>query len=216
MRRIPLLLVLPLLTRFANAQQPASSASGYVLQGTVRDSLTHRPVPGVHVWPLYRSWGAVSDAAGRYQLRWPLPAVWIFLVRKCDDQNLTRVSVTFRDTLVIERDILVSTSAAPCSLAIRAPWATDERDTTSFRGHYIYSWEGGGWLTSCDGHRYHPDWDSPLASALRDHRGREGQRTFVELRGRVAEDGLDIDFPGPLFLVAKVVTTREPSPTDCR
>ena len=216
MRGHLLLLTILVSARTGNAQRPTDRAVGYVLEGTVRDSLTQRPVAGVYIWPLFRSWGAVTDREGRYRLRWPQRADWLLLVRQCDDRNLARVSVTFRDSLVIQRDVVISASGEPCPGAIRPPWVADERDTTSFRGHYIYSWEGGGWLASCDGRTFHMDWDSPLGPTLRDRRTREGQHTFVRARGRVAEDGLNITFPGPLFVVAKVDSVREPQPTDCR
>ena len=197
----------------------------YVLRGTVRDSSTGRPVVGAQIWPYLKAWGAVTDAAGHYELRWRGPAETTVMVRLCNGRNLAELHVDFfRDSLVRRNVVIPATAQAVCRPSDRLPWAVDARDTTSFRGHYTYSWEGGGWLEACDGVRYAPDWDSPFGRQLRTRQQTEGQVTFVEFRGRVAPDHLNEHIPpgyiigndpGPLFLVSRVVGVRDPTPADC-
>jgi hypothetical protein len=186
----------------------------YVLRGTVRDSATGRPVPGAQIWPVLTGWGVVSDSVGRYELRWGYRAVHAFLVRLCGGPDLARVTVDFWRDSLISRDIAIVAPQHSCRANSRPPWAVDARDTTSFRGHYVYSWEGGGWLEACTGERFHPDRGSPLATALRGRTRSEGQRSFVRFRGRVGDDRSYI--VGPIFLVAKVDEVREPRADDCR
>ena len=192
---------------------PQGTPRSYVLRGTVRDSTTGRPVPGAQIWPGLTGWGVVSDSVGRYELRWRYRSVQTFLVRLCGGPDLARVTVDFWRDSVIVRDIAIAAPQHPCPADSRPPWAVDARDTTSFRGHYIASWEGGGWLEACTGERFHPDWGSPLARALRE-RMRSGQRSFVRFRGRVGDDRNYVF--GPIFLVAKVDEVRDPRPDDCR
>ena len=187
----------------------------YVLQGTIRDAMTARPVSGVYIWPIFQSWGVLTDSAGRYRLEWVNPAFMTFLIRRCTEENLGHLGVDFRTELLIERDVTIFANPGPCPNHVRPPWQVDASDTTLFQGHYIYSWEGGGWLEDCDNRTYHVDWDSPLDAALRDRRQQEGQVTFLRLRGRIAEDHLGVVFPGPLFLVDRVEEARDPRDADC-
>jgi hypothetical protein len=187
----------------------------YVLRGTVRDSATGRRVPDAQIWPILTSWGVVSDSGGRYELRWPYRSVHAFLVRLCGGPDLARVTVDFWRDSIINRDISITPSPR-CPVDTRPPWAVDARDTTSFRGHYISSWEGGGWLEACTGERFHPDWGSPLGSALRKRNRRnrsEGRRSFVRFRGRIGDDR-NYAF-GPIFLVVAIEEVRDPRADDC-
>jgi hypothetical protein len=221
--------VLCLATGRAHGQPELTGTGGYVLQGTVRDSSTDRPVAGLYVWPIYSHWGAVTDSVGHYEIRWPRPSSHIFFVRGCTERNLATIHVDFRDSLVLNRDAVIAADPGPCPSGTRAPWAVDASDTVTFNGYYIYSWEGGGWLKSCDRHStYRVDWESPLGPLLNRHRRREGQRTFVRARGRIAQHEpaelptpqeeyvVRLSFPGPLFLVAQVEEVREPRRGDCR
>lgn len=195
----------------ADAQAPSDR---YLVRGVVRDSATGAPVAGAYVWPILQRRGAVADSAGRFEVSHPYTGTWMFLVRLCDDRNLAVLRVEFGDTTVLTREVNVVVPAQSCPPDWRPPWSVDAaRDTTAFRGHYTYSWEGGGWLTSCDGRNFSIDWESPLGPALRGRRAHEGQRSFVRFRGRVTEDG----FIGrPLFLAARVEEVRPPLATDCR
>jgi hypothetical protein len=173
-----------------------------------------------------KAWGAVTDAAGRFELRWRGRAETTVMVRLCNGPNLAELDVDFSRDSVVRRDISIPAGGrASCRATDRLPWAVDARDTTVFRGHYTYSWEGGGWLEACDGARYAPDWDSPLGRRLRARQQREGQVSFVEMRGRAALDHLSDRLPpgyvigydpGPLFLVSQVTAVREPTPADCQ
>ena len=226
--RIALLLYFAAIPAAVRAQAGLAAQrlpESYLLQGVVRDSVTGAPVAGVAIWPMDKGWGAVSDAHGHFQLRWHGRAVWTFLVRRCNARNLGKVQADFFHDSVVHRNIVINASGQPpCTPGDRLPWSVDARDTTRFRGHYIYSWEGGGWLEACDGRTYTPDWDSALAARLGRRQRREGQRSFVEFRGRVAPDDLAkdvppgmmyMDFPGPLYLVSRVDTVRNPKPNDC-
>jgi hypothetical protein len=198
----------------------------YILRGTVRDSTTGAPVSGARIWPYLKGWGVVSDAQGNYELRWRGRAVWTIIVRLCDDRNVTTIAVDFFRDSVVQRDIsIAASSAGPCRSSDRLPWAVDARDTTPFTGHYTYSWEGGGWLETCGGTTYSPDWDSALGQTLKQRQQREGQVSFVRFLGRVAPDRLGdnlapglvrMNYPGPIYLVSKVVEVRDPRPDDCR
>ncbi len=185
----------------------------YVLRGTVRDAETGTPVSGVRIWPLLKNWGALSDQEGHYELRWRGFATESFLIRLCEDQNLATITVGFFDDSIVTRDIRIAASKErPCTSSDRLPWAVDVRDTTRFTGHYIYSWEGDGWLEACNGARYSPDWDSALGQRLRQWQQRDGQVSYVRFQGRVAPDHLSdrdsgtviIGYQGPLFLAGKV------------
>jgi hypothetical protein len=193
-------------TRVPPATTKAGAPSSYLLRGTVRDSATGRPVANAQIWPFRERWGVVTDANGRFRLRWHGPSTNTFIVRLCNGANLSTTTVEFFRDSVVDRS---------CTSADRLPWAVDARDTTTFKGHYIYSWEGGGWLEACDRATYHLDWDSALGPRLEPYRRREGQRTFVRFRGRIAEDRLGVFFPGPIFLVGSVEEVRPPRPDDC-
>ena len=205
-------------------QQPQRLPESYVLRGTVRDAATGAPLPDASIWPIAKRWGAVTDSAGNYELRWRDRGVRTFIVRHCDQRNLTTFPIEFFHDSIIRHDVSVPVPDAQiCPKESRHPWAVDERDTTRFVGHYIYSWEGGGWLKACDGTTYDPDWDSKLANRLRNRKTRDGQVTFVRFRGRVVPDNIDtppglvrVNFPGPLFLVNKVEEVRDARPDDCR
>jgi hypothetical protein len=215
-----LLLLVPKLDAQQSKVRPLPH--NYVLRGTVRNAETATPVPNVRIWPGGKGWGAVTDSAGYYELQWRGRALWTFIVRQCDEHNLTTFQVDFFRDSIVRHDIALPTpTTRSCTSNERAPWAVDARDSTQFQGHYTYSWEGGGWLTACDGKTYQPDWDSELGEALKPRRIREGQVTFVRFQGRVAPDGLDQ--PGtfrvgyhPLYLVSRVEEVREPQPIDCR
>ncbi len=205
----------------ARGQAPPSKPVGlpqsYLLRGTVRDSVTGAPVSNARIWPYLKGWGVVSDEQGTYQLRWQGRAVETLIVRLCDDRNITTLRVDFFRDSVVQQDILISPSVAhPCTSSDRVPWAVDARDTTRFRGHYTYSWEGGGWLEACGRKTFSPDWDSVLGSQLRQRQKREGQVSFVRFQGRVAPDHLGVIFPGPIYLVSTVEEVRDPRPDDCR
>ena len=223
MRIVAAYIVFLLLTSTLKGQSQRLPES-YVLQGTVRDARSGRPVPGVSIWPIYKGWGAVTDSAGRYQLRWHELANWTFIVRRCDQQNLTTFFVEFFRDSVIRNDVSIAVpDTSACTKASRLPWAVDGRDTTRFRGHYHYSWEGGGWLEACDSTTFQPDWDSKLGDQLRRRQGREGQVSFVRFQGRVTPDNIEVPpglvrstFPGHLFLVNKVEEIRAPRDNDCR
>ncbi len=204
------------------AQELVRLPDNYVLAGTVRDARTGAPLPDVSIWPMAKGWGAVTDSAGHYELRWRGRAVWTFIVRHCGEQNLDTFQVDFFRESSIQHDVLLTGEPRPCINEDRLPWSVDARDTTRFRGHYTYSWEGGGWLEACDGSTYRPDWDSKLAAQLSRRQKREGQVTFVRFLGRVAPDNLAtppgtvrLTFPGPLFLVNKVEEVRDPRKDDC-
>jgi hypothetical protein len=195
----------------------AAPSAKYHLRGIVRDSATGRPVPGVWVWPIYRSWGVTTDSEGQFNLEWPYSSFHTFLIRKCSDENLASVGVEFRDTTVIERQIQVIAPLGQCAADVRPPWAVDARDTTQFRGFYVYSWEGGGFLLSCVGEMFQMDWDSPLGPLVRGRRGEEGQHTFVRARGRIAvATRTGYSTGGELFLVGKVEEVRDPRSEDCQ
>ena len=225
-----LLLIVAGLAREAQGQVPHARVRrlphSYVLRGTVRDSSTGKPVVGAQIWPYLKAWGAVTDAAGHYKLRWRGRAETTFIVRLCNGRNLAELHVDFfRDSLVRRNVVIPAIGQPDCRPSERLPWVVDGRDTTSFRGHYIYSWEGGGWLEACGGARYTPDWDSALGRRLRTRQQTEGQVTFVEFRGRVAPDHLNEHIPpgyiiaydpGPLFLVSQVAAVQDPTPTDCK
>jgi len=213
MKTVSTLLLVVALTGAGTATAQGTPRS-YVLRGTVRDSATDQPVPGAQIWPILTGWGVISDSAGRYELPWGYRSVHSFLVRLCGGPDLARVTVDFWRDSVINRDISIAGPRQPCPADPRPPWSVDARDTTSFRGHYIYSWEGGGWLEACTGERFHPDWGSPLGSALRGRRRSDGQRSFVRFRGRVGDDRNYVS--GPIFLVAKVDEVRDPRAGDCR
>jgi hypothetical protein len=231
--RPPLCLVLSLLLgltvevagQATSPPRPNRLPKTYLLRGVVRDQSTGAPVADARIWPLHKGWGAVSDEQGRYELRWRGRAVWTFLVRLCEDRNVARFQVDFDEDSVPQRDLMVPASGHfSCPDSDRVPWAVDARDTASFVGHYIYSWEGGGWLETCDGATYSPDWDSVLGKQLRRRQQREGQRSFVRFRGRVAADRMEddlapglvyVNFPGPLYLVNTVDEVRDARPGDC-
>lgn len=197
----------------------------YLLLGTVRDSATHRPVAGAQVWPVSKSWGTVTDARGHFQLRWHGRAGWTFIVRLCNGPNLATPMVDFFHDPRVRRIVSIDAKAlVVCTSNGRPPWAVDSRDTTAFRGHYIFSWEGGGWLEACGGTKYEPDWDSALGAELRRRQQREGQVSFVRFRGRVAPDHLADNLPpgailgnafGSIFIVNRVEEVREARPLDC-
>jgi len=199
------------------AQEVRLLPENYTLRGTVRDTRTGTPIPDARVWPTDKGWGAVTDSAGNYELRWHGRAVWTFVVRHCGERNLDTFQVDFFRDSMIQHDVSLTLPDPR-----RLPWAVDARDTVQFRGHYTYSWEGGGWLKACDGSTFSPDWDSELARPLRARQSREGQVTFVQFKGRVAPDSLEtspgmirLRFPGPLFLVNKVEEVRDPRGNDC-
>jgi len=205
------------------AQQPDRLPDTYVLTGTVRDARTGAPLPDVSIWPMAKGWGAVTDSAGRYELRWRGRAVWTFIVRHCGAQNLATFQIDFFRESSLQHDVSLTGEPRPCTNEDRLPWSVDARDTTRFRGHYKYSWEGGGWLEDCDGSSYRPDWDSKLAAQLSRRQKREGQITFVRFLGRLAPDNLEapagtfrMSFPGPLFLVNTVEEVRDAGKDDCR
>jgi hypothetical protein len=203
-------------TRVPPPTTKAGLPGSYLLRGTVRDSATGRPVANAQIWPFRERWGVVSDANGVFRLRWHGPSTNTFIVRLCNGANLATTTVDFVRDSVVERDLVIPAAGQrPCTPADRLPWAVDARDTTAFRGHYIYSWEGGGWLEACNHATYDIDWDSALGPRLRPYRRREGQRTFVRFRGRIAEDRLGVSFPGPIFLVRSVEEVRPPRPDDC-
>ena len=223
-----ILILVPLL--FAGRPQALSALQTqarktYLLRGTVRDSGTSAPVPGARIWPYLKGWGVVSDTQGNYQLRWEGHGIETFIVRLCDERNLAEEHVQFLDDSIVRRDISVAIREhRPCTREERPSWAVDSRDTARFAGHYIYSWEGGGWLKACDGKTYSPDWDSVLAEKLKRWR-RNGQVSFVRFQGRVAPDrlGEKVDsglvlghFPGPIYLVSRVDEVRNARPDDCR
>ncbi len=194
----------------------SSRPQSYLLRGTVKDGGTGRAVVGAQIWPDKKGWGAISDSGGRFELHWPIRSVWTFSVSACGRKALARFQVDFFHDSIIERRISVPrASRRQCQSGDRPPWTVDARDTTLFRGRYTYSWEGGGWLTSCSGQTHWPDWDSALEPLLREHKQREGQRTFVQMRGRVAPSWAGDVFPGPIFLVRTVDEVREPQPDDC-
>jgi hypothetical protein len=213
-----------LLTSGSKAQQPQRLPESYSLQGTVRDARTGSPVPDVSIWPIEKGWGAVTDSAGHYALRWRELANWTFIVRHCDQQNRTTFFIEFFHDSVIHHDLSITgPDTVACSRESRLPWAVDARDTTHFKGHYHYSWEGGGWLQACDGASYHPDWDSKLGEQLNRWRGHGGNVAFVRFQGRVAPDNTEVPpgtfrvgFLGPLYLVNKVDEVRDARPDDCR
>ncbi len=219
------LFLVAFLVAFASAlpaQQPGRLPDDYVLTGTVRDARTGAPLPDIRIWPMEKGWGAVTDSAGRYELRWRGRAVWTFIVRHCGEQNLAAFQVDFFRESSIQHDVSLTGEPRQCTNEGRLPWSVDARDTTRFRGHYTYSWEGGGWLEACDGSTYLPDWDSKLAAQLSQRQKREGQVTFVRFLGRVAPDNLEtppgtvrMTFPGPLFLVNTVEEVRDPRKNDC-
>lgn len=212
-----LLSILGIALSGANAQSAASASSRYILRGTIRDSATGRPVVGAYVWPILTAQGAVTDSLGRYEIGWPSSALHTFLVRHCTNRNLAQIRVDFRDTVVVERATVITSDAVPCPIGTRAPWSVDASDTASFTGHYIYSWEGGGWLADCDGRRtYAVHWESPLGVALSGYQKREGQQTYVRFVGRVADDQVPRIHPGPLFLVQRLQEVRRPDAKDCR
>jgi len=229
----PRMMVLSLALGFAfeaHAQATTPTCVGrlpenYLLRGTIRDSSTGAPVSGARIWPYLKGWGAVSDERGTYELRWRGRAVETFIVRLCDERNVTTIQVDFFRDSVVQRDISIAASShRSCTSDERLPWAVDARDTTRFRGHYTYSWEGGGRLRACGGATYAPDWDSALGQKLRQRQQREGQVSFVRFQGRVAPDRLgddlapgliQVNYPGPIFLVNKVEEVRGPRPGDC-
>ena len=208
---------------WVQAQQPERLPESYVLRGAVREARTGAPLAHARIWPMSKGWGAVTDSAGHYELHWQGHAVWTFIVRHCGEQNLTTFQVDFLRDSIVRHDLSVTLpNPNGCSSEDRVPWAVDARDTTRFRGHYTYSWEGGGWLKACDGSTYSPDWDSKLADQLRTRQRKDGQITFVTFRGRVAPDNIElapgmgrIGFHGPLYLVSKVEEVRDPRPNDC-
>lgn len=203
--------------------QPLRLPESYVLQGTVRDSRTGFPVREISIWPVDKGWGAVTDTDGHYELRWRERANWTFIVRHCDQQNLTTFFVEFFRDSIISHDVSITASDTHgCNSESRLPWAVDARDTTHFRGHYYYSWEGGGWLKACDNTTYRPDWDSKLGEQLRRYWTRPGKVAFVRFEGRVAPDNIQAPpgtfstgFPGPIFLVNKVEEVRDARADDC-
>ena len=200
--------------------------ASYLLRGTVRDSATGVPVSGARIWPFLKGWGVVSDDQGNYEMRWRGRALETFIVRLCEERNVATIKIDFFRDSVVQRDIPIAVSIVlPCASSARLPWAVDARDTTRFTGHYTYSWEGGGWLEACGGTTYSPDWDSILGQRLRQRQQREGQVSFVRFQGRVAPDRLgdnlapglvQMNFPGPIYLVNKIEEVRDPRPDDCR
>ncbi len=221
-RGIVVLVTLLLATK-VRAQAPSplrtKARDTYVLHGTVRDSSTGAPVQGARIWPFLKGWGVVSDSQGTYELRWEGYGTETFIVRLCEEQNLAAVGVQFLDDSIVHRDIsVVIGEHRPCTSDERPPWAVDSRDTARFTGHFTYSWEGGGWLKSCDGKTYSPDWDSVLAEKLKRWR-RNGGMAFVRFQGRVAPDNLGIvlgHYKGPIYLVSRVEEARDARTDDCR
>lgn len=194
------------------------------VRGTVRDSTTGRPLPGIYVWPFRRAWGAITDFDGRYELHgFYTGGEDTIILRYCTDSNLAVVHLDFTSSPVLERDTTVAIVDQSCSQEARSPWAVDGSDTTSFKGHYIYSWEGGGWLQSCDQQRYSVDWStaggewhSSPWEPLRAYQREEGQRAFVQARGRVSDDHLNVFPSGSLFLVQRIEELRDARAGDCQ
>jgi hypothetical protein len=206
-------------------QAPLVQAQTYQssVQGTIRDAVTGRPLAGIYVWPFRRAWGAITDSAGRYELRgFYTGGQGTIILRYCADSNLAVIHLDFRTSHALERDTTLTLDDRSCPEEPRAPWAVNESDTTSFRGHYIYSWEGGGWLSSCDQRTYSIDWSSVGGEwhsspwePLRAYQRKEGQRAFVRARGRVSKDYLDVFPSGPLFLVERIEELRDARKGDC-
>jgi hypothetical protein len=191
----------------------AVGGQGYVVKGTVRDSVG-KTISGAYIWPMFESRGVVTKRDGTFGIKMPPAGINTLLVRRCENQPPQRIRLVWNSSLhVLERDVVLPV-VADCSPG-RAPWSVDARDTVSFRGYYVYSWEGGGWLESCDGRSFEVDWDSPLGDKLRSRQKREGQKTFIQLRGRVAGYGRGT-FTESVFLVRKVSSIHSPRSDDCR
>ena len=144
-----------------------------------------------------------------------LSGVHTLLIQSCPFQTISMPRVDLRHDTNATLDIKVRISHDPCEQPRRPPWSVAATDTATFRGYYIYSWEGGGWLRGCDGRRFYPDWESPLGAILQQHQQEEGQRTFLRLTGRIVDDGLDTLVPMDFFLVGRIDEARSPRPDDC-
>src|ERR1043165_6068624 len=115
------------------AQSLAVASSGvaqgtprsYALRGTVRDSPTGRPVTGAQIWPGHTNWGVVSDADGRYELRWPYRSVQGFQIHVCGGPKLAEIAVDFWHDSITNRDIVIGRPQHGCPPDRRPPWAVD-------------------------------------------------------------------------------------------
>src|SRR5256885_15625556 len=85
----------------------ARAPESYLLWGVVRDSASGQPVANAQLWPFLQRYGAVTDSAGYYRLRWDGgPATETIIVRICNGANLATVRVEFVGGNV-ERDVIV-------------------------------------------------------------------------------------------------------------
>jgi hypothetical protein len=199
----------------ADAQATNQSAT-YLLQGVVRDSASGSPLQSVFVWPAWQRNGAITDSLGRYSFRWRAGAPHLLYVGRCEFTLEQRQPPWLADSVLTYEILLPTRYQQSCPNSPRAPWVVDATDTTTLVGIYTYSWEGGGWITRCDGKTFRPDWQSPWREALAGKIEREGHRLFVRIRGRLANDGYGGSFPGSLFLTYQVEEVRPERPNDCR
>jgi hypothetical protein len=198
----------------ANPSTRTASLPGSTIRGTIVDSASGQPLPGLYIWPFRSASGTVTDSNGQFVYTRQF-GINTYIIRACTDSNLATIWVDFLKAPFTEAKRAIR-NPFPCPPGTRAPWAVDSSDTTTFKGIYTYSWEGGGWFAECSGKTHQMDHASPTWSALDPYTSKEGQQAYVEARGRVVEDHLGNSFPGPVLLVGPIMVVRPPRPSDCK
>ena len=210
------LLLLILSVACAGGQTPrVDLPPGSIIRGTITDSTTGRPISGLYIWPFRRAYGAVTDSNGQFEFPDQF-GINTFIVRACNDSNLTTVWADFSKSERVETRDTIPMPPFPCPQRTRPPWSVDASDSTMFTGIYTYSWEGGGWFTECGGKTHDMDLAAPILARLREYMKEEGQQTFLRMRGRVVDDHLRIFFPGPLLLAGSLIEVRPTRSNDCK
>lgn len=191
----------------------------YRISGSVVDKESQNPISGAQIWIYRTRFGDITGSDGNFSLeltskRVGRTSLYAYICGNSLGNKKWLDLKTDADTIDLTYKYQISIPEV-CPDLERPPWSIDSKDTTKYKGHIYFTWEGGTYLETCDGQTYVPTW--PENTTLWKKSPEEGERKFILFTGRPLQEVEGYtSVPGPIFHVKEILKLKSPNSQNCK
>lgn len=191
----------------------------YRISGSLIDKESGKPISGAQIWIYGTRFGDITDNDGNFSLQLTSERVGrtSLYAYVCGNSLGNKKWLDFQtDAETVDLFYKYQISIPEnCPDLEKPPWSIGLKDTTKYKGHIYFSWEGGTYLETCDGQIYVPTW--PENTKLWEKSPEEGERKFILFTGRSLKEAKGFtSTPVPIFHVKEILKLEFSNSPNCK